>query len=272
MWSKIGWGIFIVAIIALFGVAFFQKYQIVPRVMPVASPNTAPISPLPMSVSTTVPTVAVIAPISFDSMDVSEETASYTIKAFYPRLNGGDAKTAESFNLEIKAIIDRYVGDFKQFASGSSPIPNTKSSLTIAYDIKYQGDQLISVLLSAEQYIAGAAHPSHPMTSYNFDLKSNRAIALKELFLPDSKYLEAISEYARAELRRRNSKTPFTTESELRAGTDPKKDFVSVFNPSSDGLLITFPEVTIAPYVAGAISVNIPWNVLTNLRDAKYNI
>jgi len=271
MLSKIGWAIVVLAIVALGGVWFFRKYQIVPRApSPVGS--AAPIANLPAAdaVPTSTAAVGVVpitAAIQFISADVSAETASYTIKAFYPAMTGGDEAVRNNFNSAIRTVVDKFVAEFKKAAAAGIALPDAKSMFTWAYDIKEQNDNLVSVLMSGEQYVTGSAHPSHPMVSFSFDLKSGQPVVLSDLFQPKVKFLETLSNYSRRELETRNVKEKFTDEPSIQSGTAAKEEMFAVFNITGAGLALTFPEYQVAPYVAGASVVLVPWAVLSDILE-----
>jgi len=204
------------------------------------------------------------------SADISEETASYTIKAFYPTVQGlSSGEVMDKFNTSSLLLSEKFVGDFKVAAKDGLVTTTFTSALTWAYDIKEQTDSLASVLFSGEQYIAGSAHPSHPMASLNFDLKTGQVLTLQNLFQPNSKYLNIFSDYTRKVLSDQNKKQAFTDEGALKSGTAPKEEMFKIWNITVDGLAITFPEYQVGPYVAGARTVLIPWSALKDIIDVN---
>ncbi len=273
MLSKIGWGIVAAAVLALIGVAFFQKYQIVARPAPAAGIPTVENIPTTSPATDEAPAVtadiAETDPIQLTSADISEETTTYTIKAFYPAMNGGKEAVRNGFNNGVKAVMETLAATFKQATVAGGVSSSSKSFFTGAYDIKEHNDDLLSALLSVEQYIANAAHPSHPIAAYNYNLKTGQAITLSDLFVPGAKYLEALSNYCQKELIARNVKEKFSNKAAIQAGTAPKEEMFNVWNITADGLLITFPEYQVAPYVAGARTTVVPWNELKGIIDTK---
>ncbi|MFA7653699.1 MAG: DUF3298 domain-containing protein [Candidatus Magasanikbacteria bacterium] len=266
MLNKIGWGILLIAVLVLVGVAFFQKYTIVPRL--VAPKEEALIDTVQTVVSSTSPIATPVA-VQLISLDIGEETASYTIKVFYPAMIGGEEKIRNSFNAEIKTLAEGMVVNFKEASLDAVSSTDSKNFLTGAYDVKEQNDNFISIFLSGEQYVAGAAHPSHSVAVFNFNLKTGQIIKLKDLFVADAKYLEVLSNYCKKELLVRNGEEEFTNRENIQSGTLAKEDLYDVFSITLSGLVVIFPEYQVAPYVAGAQMVTVPWSDLKEIIDVN---
>jgi len=262
------------AVLSLGAVAFFQRYQIVPRGTVLNTTNTITPSTTANNIPTASTTEIAVVPVGilFSSADISEQTASFTIRAFYPVMSGGESVVQSNFNNSVKTIVDKYIADFKKDAAGGVVVSSSLSSFTWAYDIKQQDDNLVSVLMSGEEYVTGFAHPTHPVTSFNYNLKTGQVINLDYLFKKDAKYLDWLSEYCRTKLNDRNVKNKFSDEAMIKAGTAPKKENFSVFNLVSDGLIMTFSEYQVAPYVAGASTITIPWKDLSTMLDSNNSI
>ena len=107
-----------------------------------------------------------------------------------------------------------------------------------------------------EGYVSGAAHPYHFSQTVNYDLEQGKDIALIDLFLPNSDYLQTIAAYCAAQLKTRNIgfDTGFTQ------GADPTPDNYRNWNITADGLLITFDEYQVAAYAAGPQTVIVPYS------------
>lgn len=258
-------------VVALGGAWFFQKYQIVSRPQAL---DSAAVAPAENNIATPTSTEQIaLAPldavIQFASLDMSEETASGTIRAFYPQIINPATDGQKKFNDTIKAMVENFVAQFKKESLSAIDISGAKNSFTWAYDLKYQDKNLISVLMSGEQYISGSAHPSHPMTVLNFDLTTGKIITLADIFQPEAKYLDTLSNFSRQELETRNAKSKFTDEKDILSGTKPKDENFAMFNLSADGLVISFPEYQVAPYVAGISVVTMPWSGLKDILADK---
>jgi hypothetical protein len=93
----------------------------------------------------------------------------------------------------------------------------------------------------------------------NYDLGQGRELALGDLFLPDSPYLEAISRYCTAELE----KQPFF-DGFFMDGAQPTLQNYRSWNIGPEGLIITFGTYQVAPGAAGPQTVLVPYRELTD--------
>ena len=239
----------------------FSHYTLIPKVISNDEQTSA----------TTTPEVAmpeVVKNIEFNSQTFSTSTPSSTVSIFYPFLNSAPVDAIkEDFNSSIKTITDKFYLDFKKNEENEIALAGVSSSLMVAYDIKEQNQDFYSVLFSAEEYITGSAHPSHPYVSLNYDLVNGKEIKLADLFKTNEKYLEFLSAYTAKELQARNEKTKFTDTGFIKTGTAPKEENFSVFNITKTGLEIIFPEYQVAPYVSGQQTILIPWSAFDKMLD-----
>lgn len=112
-------------------------------------------------------------------------------------------------------------------------------------------------------YTAGAARPAGEIITVNYDLDQGREIALGDLFLTDSNYLDLIANYCIAELKNQHGELfdPF--------GAEPKTQNYEDWNIIADGLLITFEQGEVLPAVAPAQTVLVPYNELRAIIDPQ---
>ena len=139
-----------------------------------------------------------------------------------------------------------------------------ESSFTISYTAFSYDARFASIQLFEDVYMAGAAHPSHQIISLVYDLQQGQDVALSQLFLPNSNYLQVIADYCKAELLKRN-----IAFDDQQQGADPSPENYTVWNLSSDGLVITFNEYQVASYAAGPQTVVIPFAALKTVIDPQ---
>ena len=72
----------------------------------------------------------------------------------------------------------------------------TGSDLGIGYTVALASDDLISIDFGIGGYYQGAAHPNSYSRVINFDLKNGKPLRLADLFKPEVRYLQVISDYA----------------------------------------------------------------------------
>jgi len=198
----------------------------------------------------------------------------YTIDLNYPQIEGETlTPQAEQFNKAIMRQVDQEVAQFKKYVQADVPhmqsLPDDlkHNSLRMDYDIdviRPNQERLISVRLSNEGFQAGRAHPYHNHKVLNYDLNKGKVLALADLFKPKSNYLSVISKFANKKLTEKLEDKWMINE-----GTKPIEKNYQVWNLENDGILITFDEYQVAPYVYGAQEIEIPYSELKSILSAK---
>ncbi|TAK72009.1 MAG: DUF3298 domain-containing protein [Gammaproteobacteria bacterium] len=161
----------------------------------------------------------------------------------------------EAFNQLVNQIIKEEMAAIKK-----QPTTNGKGYLTIDFDasvVNTTDKPIISVRFTAEGMMNGMAHPFHHHRVLNFDLDSGETLSLEDLFQPDSDYLNRIAEYSRDVLNRK-----LRDKGMLMEGTTPTSENYKNWNLNPRGILITFDEYQVAPYVYGTQTVLIPYSVV----------
>lgn len=187
--------------------------------------------------------------------DESGSAPVYTITAQIPSLQGSDDPRVSTFNARLHQIaqdqIDQFRNDVLSFAS--NPPISAGSFFDLQYSVIGQRGDFWSIKFDISFYSDGAAHPAHYSLTLNYDLEAAREVTLSALFLPDSNYLEVISEHCKEQLSNRD--IAFDGFSQ---GADPLPENFQRWNLSNAGLVITFDEYQVAPYAAGPQVVVIP--------------
>jgi hypothetical protein len=198
------------------------------------------------------------------------------IKSVFPQLRSEDTQEGiDGFNQTVRDLIKQNADDFKKkvietqnakpssFTSDEPPPTNLKNDMTVDFNtsyIKAGSNHIVSVRFSMQGYLAGMVHPYHQHDVVNYDIDNNAELSLSDLFTPNSNYLDIISQYTRDELKKH-----LTIKDMIDEGTAPKADNFSVWNLKSNGILITFEEYQVAPYVYGAQTVLVPYSVLKDV-------
>jgi hypothetical protein len=212
---------------------------------PALSPTTAP---------TPVGLGSVISPL-----DVKETgaNAEYTIRAQIPAILDSNDPHALAFNSEMQTIAQGEIDLFKKAIAETPRDPASRAgSLEVKYDLLFQSGTLASIKL---MFVGdtGGAHPYIDILTVTYDLAQSRQVALSDLFLPNSKYLEAISSYCIAEL----SKQPGFS-GPFQDGAKPTPENYRNWNITKEGLLITFGAYQVMPGASGPIPVLVPYSAL----------
>ncbi len=194
------------------------------------------------------------------------------IKYVYPQLEV-DSDSAisnagvDNFNQLVMNLIQKEIADFQQQVSAQNPARQQhKNELVIDYDtsvIKADDEHLISIRFSIQQSISGMVHPYHYHRVLNFNLDNNEVITLADLFTPNSDYLDLLSKYSQYALGRRLSDKQM-----IATGTTATAAHFANWNIKPNGLLITFDDYQVAPYVNGAQTILVPYGVLKEIVAA----
>lgn len=192
------------------------------------------------------------------------------IKSVYPQLESNAADEGiDAFNQNVTELINDKINQYKQQVLENQETQKNlqhtkiKNDLYLDYDtsfIQSGKTPIISIRFSVQGYIDGMAHPYHHHFVLNYDLKNNEPIELNELFDPGSDYLTLLSDFTRSVLFERLADKQMIAE-----GTAPKPDNFKNWNIKPNGLLITFDEYQVAPYINGAQTVLVPYAFLKEI-------
>ena len=190
---------------------------------------------------------------------------SYSITAQTPQLTGSDDPRVLAFNQRLSNLITHEVDAYRQSFQELSITPNSNGSfLEATYTIVSQIGDLWSFKFDFSFYADTAAHPGLNSLTLNYDLGQGRELALGDLFLPNSNYLETIAQYCINELR----KQPFAESSPLQ-GAQPTSENYRNWNIAPDGIQITFDAYQVAPGAAGPQKIVVPYSELAAVIDAQ---
>lgn len=186
------------------------------------------------------------------------------IKAVYPQLEGWEEdEHVALFNQTVKALIMREVDEFRNFLKQNPPGLPGKNELYVDYSasvIPSYHQHLLSIRFSIQGFMRGMAHPRHYHQVLNYWLEKDKALTLEDIFLPQANYLVIFSDYTRETLARR-----LQDRALLQAGTQPTTENFQLWNLKNNGILLTFEEAQVAPYVNGAQTLLVPYSLLKNM-------
>lgn len=194
----------------------------------------------------------------------------YEVAAQYPQLTGGNNPNFEKFNQLVRSSVTKKVAEFKKDVApeeGEEPRPEGSmgSDLSIGYEVALAQDDLMSVQFDVGSYYQGAAHPNSYTNVINYDLKNGKQLNLGDLFKPGSKYLQAISAYAIADLKKQSKEKGNSLPDDLiESGAGPSAKNYQSWIITKRGLGINFDPYQVGPYAAGAHYVLVPYS---NLKD-----
>jgi hypothetical protein len=201
----------------------------------------------------------------------SNKTLMYEVAAQYPQFTGGSNPNFEKFNQLVRGTVTKKVAQFKKEMApeeGEEPRPEGSmgSDLSIGYSVALAQDDLVSIQFDVGSYYQGAAHPNSYTEVVNYDLKNGKQLKLSDLFKPGSKYLQTISAYCIADLKKQQAgeKGQALLDSEIENGAGPSAKNYQSWKITKKGLGVNFDAYQVGPYAAGPQYVLVPWQ---NLKD-----
>jgi hypothetical protein len=233
--------------------------------LPALSPaNTALPSPLPATEApTSAPLISQQVTVVSQPFSETNPNPPFTINAQIPQLTGSDDSRVTAFNQRLKDLVTKEVDAWRESFQQVTVVTNG-SSLDETYTLISQIGDLWSLKFDFRFYSDGAAHPGLYSITLNYDLGQDRELALQDLFLPNSSYLEAIANYCVTEL----SKNP-GFEDPWTEGAKPTLENYHNWNITPDGLLITFDMYQVAPGASGPIQVLVPYSQLQTVINPQ---
>jgi Protein of unknown function (DUF3298) len=221
----------------------------------------------------------------------------------YPQLKQTKNNQESKFNQYVKRQVDEQIVDFKKFLVDKNKDVKSKIKdeyeINLDYKVDYFSAKFTSVLMNWNGF-SGYLNMDYFPSTINFDLKKGKALELKDIFEPNSKYLEKLSESSQNILRKtclscgcgdginagdplpeeltneKNSNSQVSNPNNTSlyiAGTKPVKENFSNWSIVSDGLKITFGEYQVGPGCIGIIDIKIPFKDLQPIlrKDLKFD-
>jgi len=131
--------------------------------------------------------------------------------------------------------------------------------LHLSFRVEGDGRDFLGVLAQGEAY-TGGAHGNPLLASFVWHRRSDRVLALSDLFVRPDAALQRLSTHAAAALRSRAG----ADAARIADGTAPRAENYAVFLIDLDaagracGLRLLFPAYQVAPYAAGLQQVAVP--------------
>jgi hypothetical protein len=223
----------------------------------VATPTAVPPDP------TDGPSISQQVTLAPQALNETNQDPPFTINAQMPQLAGSDDPRVTAFNQRLKDLVTKEVDAWRESFNQITLVSNG-SSLDETYTLVSQIGDLWSLKFDFRFYSDGAAHPGLYSITLNYDLAQGRELALGDMFLPNSSYLEAIANYCVTELSKQPGfEDPFTE------GARPTPENYRNWNITPEGLLITFDMYQVAPGASGPIQVLVPYEQLQSAIDPQ---
>lgn len=217
--------------------------------VPPAAPNSA------------APTVGTESATSSDAL--------YSFDVEYPVFSGlPDALSERGLNVAVRNEVQNAMESFRQETAGDAGpgtaplLDDTKNSFVMRYAIGLATPSLVSVRFEVSTFASGAIHPLSSTDVLNYDVERRKTLGLDDIFLPDSGYLETLSEYATKALLDEFKGEEGAVGPMIQEGAGPAAENFQNILLAKDGLLIVFDPYQVAPYAAGTLTVTVPYSEL----------
>lgn len=210
------------------------------------------------------------------------ETEKYKITIHYPELADNEALLAQALQADIRPMQK----DFLDAVTDMQSLPeHSERQYWLELDCRQTSRtaSLTSVVCTGTED-TGGAHPMPLNFSKTLDTRSRRMLSLGDLFADAQTALQLFSDEARHQLQAQlieqadlGDASPQTRQQALanmrdmlHQGTTAEADNFQVFAVAPEGIRLIFPPYQVAPYVAGAHSVQVPAAVFQHLLRREY--
>ncbi|NGQ96618.1 DUF3298 domain-containing protein [Brevibacillus sp. SYP-B805] len=174
---------------------------------------------------------------------------------YYPQIEGmADRAAQERVNQRLKEL-----AQVKPIA----PDQQLDSSYSGDFSVAFFRDHLVVLELTGYQYPFGAAHGMPSMIYAHVDLQTGRIYRLKDLFKPNSNYVQVLSDIVGEQIRN-DSKYSYVFPDSYH-GIQPDQPFYV----TADALHLYFAPYEIAPFAAGFPTFRIPYREIMPIIDTS---
>jgi len=169
-----------------------------------------------------------------------------------------------SSNTSIDEIAKKFSSDYLQSYKNELPQPNEDSIDLTSPTFKYEFDQRMGIVYNRQDFViissnnyeyTGGAHPNHSTTFFCFDVREQKRLSAKDIFVRDSAKLQPIFEKAIRKMRKIPAKEKLSSvlfENYIL----PNDNFF--FNDA--GIIFFYNPYEIAAYVYGDTELFIPYS------------
>lgn len=179
-------------------------------------------------------------------------------KRFQKKLNTYYEKSIDKFKRKLEKDAKTY---YEQSQETDAPFHPYVAN--VEYKVPFNTFPLLSLYVNYYQY-TGGAHGMYEWKANTFDLQRNKPLRLADLFQKDSQYESIIkTEIVKQIEQNKENYFPDAAEKVMK-----EKNLKYVLE--QDNLMIYFPLYEIAPYVSGIPQFHIPYTLLREVLEPKY--
>ena len=195
--------------------------------------------------------------VSKEENQITEDYESSKISILFPNSKYSDLN--EIIIEKIYEYINTFIKGVEENNKQTPSFPSYYYTLFITYK-EYNYQNYISYVFRIETFLMGA-HPNHEMWTIVYDKEKREVITLDDLIKENKNTLDIFSKTARKNLMYDKRIIDITM---LMEGTTPEKDNFNNFVFSKDGIILFFPQYSIAPYSQGEFNTTVKYSALKN--------
>lgn len=181
----------------------------------------------------------------------AQDKINNTIKKHIEKSYAGSIALKEAKQAERQAYINEHGHEVPKDQEYSFSY-----KYTVTYDVKYNKDNLLSVLIYDYIY-TGGAHGMSSVNTYNFDVLTGNQVSLNSV-TKSSTARSKIKDYVKKDLQNQNAKIGMIFEHQLN---DISIDNNRPFYFYDNGIAVKFYEYEVAAYAAGMPESKVPYSV-----------
>lgn len=181
---------------------------------------------------------------TISNFKIYEDGKNYTLKLEYPKIESLENQHVQS---KINRVLENFVQGVKDSVLNAAQVmgsyDNAPASAYMAYEVKYNENNLLNIVLDTYIY-TGGAHGIPLKGSYTFELDTGEVMQLKDFFEKNTDYISLISDQIKEQLETRDWKDSMLAPFEaIRKDQD--------FYLTREGLIVYFQVYEYTPYAAG---------------------
>lgn len=185
--------------------------------------------------------------------EIKEENEQYILNAYIP------VTKINELNVEIEKNYNVIIEEFKKEILNLKLLENEKKfELNINFT-NYEYENYISFIISFS-YDLGGAHPQANLVTINYNKESNSFVNIDTLIAENKNILELFSNKSYEALK--NNKELLKDEKSLKESISANKENFKKFVFSKDGIILFFPNYSIASYDLGSFEVVIEYDFI----------
>lgn len=216
--------------------------------------------------------------VQVQTLSINQKDNTFDITAQYPQFSNIN----RSFNLKIENLVTNQIEEFKKNSQDNlqafedTATPEEKKNnpwVPFVFDCGWAqtriDDNYISFKLDVYSF-AGGAHGINQTFAFNYNVKNQQEITIKDLLGNSQDNLNKLAEVVQKITIDQLKNSDIFVEDMAKEGTAPTFENYKNFNFDKDNLIIYFQQYQVAPGSAGPVTIKVPLTLVkefAKLRD-----